>query len=429
MSIEALDRRILCAGNVTVYKRHGGLVVAGDDAANAITVVASPNGGMTITGVAKTTVNGGRTLTTDGVARPTYFQMNGGSDSLSVSGVTLTLGTSISLGDGNDVFYAKGGHFAATDINGDAGSDSIGVDGTTFEHRIQVFPGDGSDKISVVDTRASKGLTISDGGGNSRIQLIGVNASGLSVVNAGNSNDRETVQDSHFETFSSHLNGGSDSVVVRRTLFDNDSPIDGGAGDNVIERQVLRTWNFASGDTQGWQPGIANVPYDLAHPKPFSQLIADNDDTNEIANLPNSLQSAIHVAGTVDLQTLTSLFNFQELGVADGVEPGRTYAATITVAAYPYGFAAFSTFEINAVNQAPALTTISNGLGRLNVNRGISVNEERGKNQTSTLTTTVPVTADSSGNIWLMATGDLTGEVGQTVSYYLKNVVVEITPA
>lgn len=171
--VEHLETRAMLAGNVIASLNGSHLTISGDAADNSIDVTIL-NGGIQVRGLNSTTINGG----TDA------FVVAAGTD-------TMTGNVVIRMAGGNDsVALSRAIKFnGSVDVYGEAGNDSIAVNGVTFESDLFLRGYEGNDTISVQDTTVEGSLYIHGHQDNDLITLKTVTLNGYTEIKGHDGDD------------------------------------------------------------------------------------------------------------------------------------------------------------------------------------------------------------------------------------------------
>lgn len=257
---EALEDRVLLAGNVTVaFNAAGAIVVTGDNAANQIGIQdLDGDGSYTIVGFSGTTVNYSAAVVASGIfdADDADFNVFGAG---AVAGDTLI----VNLGKGNDELFVTdsgfGGDLAAgvnLTVNMGAGNDLVDVlgVGSIFLDAVKIDLGAGNDEL-ILDNFGATTVSVSGAAGNDEITLqnFGANTVGvsggagsdlISVTNAGMDKlgvsggaGKDGVQlDGLFVNHAKiTLGGNNDGASITNSVFDLSFTLKGGGGKDNVE--------------------------------------------------------------------------------------------------------------------------------------------------------------------------------------------------
>lgn len=240
--VEQLEARTLLSGNVTAFVSAGSLTIIGDAGDNAITIDESAGAGtLTITGTG-TTVNGDVVpVTFSGVTRDIKALLDGGNDSITVTGVTATrnvlidngegdnttsltdvtipgkltirngtgadtvtgagmnvgLATSITNGAGaNDT--TLGGTFGALTITGLRDSNTVTVDTATINGNVSIATKGGISNLTTIDTTAARNFTHSTGAGDHTVTMTDTIVTGTTKITHKTGDTITSVTNSQF---------------------------------------------------------------------------------------------------------------------------------------------------------------------------------------------------------------------------------------
>ncbi len=278
LKLESLESRQLMAGDVAAVFSRGTLFITGDDLDNAVLVtkvgsqvqvvgVPDANFENTIINGEPVDANNFSTLFFSGV-KNINFNMNGGNDSVGVSGITLdnlVVKMDDSNDNGNDLVLIGGdfgiegrtslNYFLNDGIPGDfidfgtgnvtvkksltvttgAGDDLVAESALSVGACNVLNTGDGDDDVffDIFNGRGTSAfsLDIGTGGGNDVVELNQTKAT-LGRVGTGADSDVVRITDSKFTNLDVKLGAGDDFLTiqaVRATL----ATFDGGPGDDI----------------------------------------------------------------------------------------------------------------------------------------------------------------------------------------------------
>ena len=174
LNVEALENRLVLAGNVLAKVSNGSLYITGDSAYNEISISQSRVGELTIAGQAGTKINGStRAIKLGGVTADVRATMGAGDDRIRLTGSSLTIGDDLLIygGTGNNTVEALAALRVSDDLSIVNGT---GVDMTVITGRLQtggdvsIRNGNGQ-SFTVLNPRSSSvntiggSLSISDG--------------------------------------------------------------------------------------------------------------------------------------------------------------------------------------------------------------------------------------------------------------------------
>ncbi len=283
---EALEDRVLLAGNVTVAINAAGvLTISGDGAANGVDIVDTDGDGVyEIVGAGTTTIidNGG---ILNGIGEltvaPTSIVINlgKGNDTLSVvdsgfaGGLASGINVSVNMGAGNDQVLVLGaGQIALGDVKIDlgAGNDQIGVFGNGADgfNSLSISAGAGNDQVGVDGVNAnaigvsggagndilgvgfaggfgtfSNSLSIDGGAGKDLVQLDGANALHGNIKLGGSADGASILNSTFTNSFTLNGNGGKDNVEIGGSNFLGINTLNGGGGKDVLVNLGGNTWS------------------------------------------------------------------------------------------------------------------------------------------------------------------------------------------
>jgi len=218
---EALEDRVLLAGNVTVaFNAAGDIVVSGDNAANQIEFQdLDADGSYTIVGLNGTTVTASAAVINAGI-----FDADDTDNTVLGAGVAAGDTLIVNLGKGNDELYVidsgVAGDLAAGvnfKVNMGAGNDFVGVygAGAIIVDNVNIDLGAGDDELVLAQFDATK-VSVSGAAGNDDITLVSFTADKADVSGGA----------------------GSDLISVENALI-GELRVDGGAGKDGIQLEFL----------------------------------------------------------------------------------------------------------------------------------------------------------------------------------------------
>ena len=176
---EQLENRQLLAGNVTTALNGDQLVITGDGSANVLLITQTAPNTFKLTG-GGTKVDGQNSETISGVTNM-FIDMGGGSDALTIKGVTLTGNTGeislgILLGDGSDALVMSGvTTYDACGINGGSGNNAIVIDKSSFGYDLGIQTYGGVDAITITRSTVYGALSIQMGDGTNALSMVSDN--------------------------------------------------------------------------------------------------------------------------------------------------------------------------------------------------------------------------------------------------------------
>ena len=230
--VEKLESREMLAGDVDVIVRDGDVFVLGDSQDNSIEVSLDINGGLVVTGLDGTTVNGGETGI---VANNLTIRMRGGDDTVVVQtdpNLDITSNELSIFGNaGDDRIELKCGVGGKTDIRTGAGENFVFTE--------NFFPQDD--------------VSISGGCYRDEIRLTMVQATNVHFdVKTRGGADIVDVISSNFNSLNLQTGGGGDAVRVAAEGIGNplqvsiagESSIALGAGSDALETNFSSLFSF-----------------------------------------------------------------------------------------------------------------------------------------------------------------------------------------
>lgn len=287
LNFESLESRRLLAGNVTARYVNHELVIAGDNAANAIQVYAipgsdgsnrtfqvigrnfdgnfTPSGTPTLSGT-PTMINGRTNPVSIFVpSAKVRIATNGGNDAIfygraaSVPGanVTLTVGLNIVTGTGQDylrilnardeninptVIRMTQGTASNADLENDV--DHVSIDGFHAQRSLNLSTGGGNDIVSIQNFNVTNGLTvINTGWGQDKAQIrfadfdrVFMDMGGSVGTNRENNSDRDELIAHNLRGNSAevYLGGGDDLTTVSGGVEFVNVKLHGGTGNDEL---------------------------------------------------------------------------------------------------------------------------------------------------------------------------------------------------
>jgi hypothetical protein len=177
---------------------------------------------------------------------------------------------------------------------------------------------------------------------------------GAMRIETGNSIDRIELQSSTFMGDASiRTRGQDDSVRVRGTVFEGQSPINAGIGTNEIDREVILEWDFSDG-AQGWEALFADygvfVPPNSGEGA-AAEALAAFQFRSGIEALPAPLdktRTGFVLSGN-NISDDLFMFLHRGIGAAEGLMPETEYVLTFDV-----GFASNAPAGLGGVGGPPA---------------------------------------------------------------------------
>jgi hypothetical protein len=338
-ALEVLERRVLLAGDIAAAVLDGELAILGDDQSNRIIIERSPTGTdsntFQLTPVDGTTINGSaEPLTISGV-QSIRLEMGGGDDSVLLRDARL---------------------YGAFSFGGGEGRDVLTMLRVTVHGAVLLDAGAGRDTIHLANVRARDSVTIDDRLGPSSLHLNRLWVDGVAAVRTGNSIDQLDITDSTFRHVSGfRTRGGDDTIRIRGTTIRTNSAVDAGAGDNVVDRQIILHWDFRNGE-QGWRAGFADISVadeDLEHPE-----LSPTAEVRQFYRLRSGLEALpaeLNIDGTglvlAGYNRSDDMFMYlsRALTGEHGVVAGQQYLATFSVR-----FASNSPAALGGIGGSPA---------------------------------------------------------------------------
>lgn len=295
LTFERFEPRVLLAGDVSVFLDAGRLFVVGDDAANLVQIVGTPDGAAEVVGLEGTTVNGGAAAFQSGPGLSGLVaRMNGGADEASLQGLVLSGNLTFQGHAGQDVLEivnsAVGSFIAETGAGGDvvdldnlfvsgsagietaAGEDVVTIGALAVGRYLHLFTGDGSDMVAARQISSGRLTALATGGGDDQVLLAGAASLGQgSGVRLGSGDDflgilpRQTGGQANLNNFFSVDGGSGDELFAldADVRAGNSSMFSGRSGQDRFEPGGAATGHLILG---GFQPGSGqNVGHMLDH--------------------------------------------------------------------------------------------------------------------------------------------------------------------
>ncbi|HEX8340413.1 MAG TPA: Ig-like domain-containing protein [Tepidisphaeraceae bacterium] len=195
---ETLESRVLLAGNVTATFLNGNLIVAGDVAANDITLdqTGLKSHQLRVSGASGTTVNGqAGSVVVSGVKGDVSIRMALGADNVTVRDAQFP----------QNLGFSQGGRDVLT-IDNVAVARDLG-----FRNSSSVLPVN----TTITRTTVGKNLGLTTGDGGQLISLEAVEVTGATVIRTAKRYDVLTINDSTFHgTVNLQTNAGNDRVLI-----------------------------------------------------------------------------------------------------------------------------------------------------------------------------------------------------------------------
>lgn len=216
---QALEARIVPAGNVVASMANGNLTLTGDNSSNRITVFESegeiriiPRSGTS------TTINGEQSVTLPGpISGNLKVKMKGGDDFVTVE---ADVGKSVNANMG-------------------AGTDVLSLRTMTVTRNVKINMGTGTDDLSWLSMTVNGNVNINMGGTTGRAEDTSLASSqiGGSFKYKGGTGDQnvEILFSQIAKNASFNLGSGDDSVVTHRTIFDGLVKANGGSGTDLFD--------------------------------------------------------------------------------------------------------------------------------------------------------------------------------------------------
>lgn len=340
----SLERRRLMAGDVAAVVWKDALLLTGDEAGNSLVIQRGddPSDRTTfrVTPTNGTTINGSaEPLVLAGVSNSMLIELRGGDDAVTLDNVRVNGTVTIDAGAGDDFLLVRSSR--VTDhlvLRGGAGIDTLSVRKSTVQRDLHLDGGLGKDRFHLWTLDVQNRLNLSDTSGVSVVDLSHVTVDGPSYVRSGDSMDSLNVDVSTFySTAVFTTKGQDDQVKMRGTVFFDEAPVIGGAGENAVDREVILSWDFRDGE-QGWRAGFADIV--------VAQTDIDNPDDSPSPGVREAyrlrfgaepLPEELDMPGTGYLLAGDNrtdemfMYLFREIGPEHGLVAGEQYQATFTV--------------------------------------------------------------------------------------------------
>lgn len=206
LSFESLESRTVLAGDVTASVTNGFLVLNGDSGDNRIAITQSANGGIQISALDGTTINGqAGPVSLGNVTQGARINLGSGDDLLQLTGdasspLTFAGTTNIDLGNGDDELQFSNFNAATLLVQGGNGEDSILAardfddanatvgSGLTVSGTTVVQSGNGDDLVSLQNSTLGS-LTFINAGNGADVLDVRSTAGRLALLLGGNGSD------------------------------------------------------------------------------------------------------------------------------------------------------------------------------------------------------------------------------------------------
>ena len=262
--VTAMDRHGILAlprvpGNVIARRSGNDLIVIADSDDHAIRIEPTTDG-ITVTGIAGTTVNGiSRFTTGDTMLENLHVVAAGGSDLVIVSNLIIAGNAILQGGYGIDAIELNDVQIGKQLLvhEGD-GSGFIDIHDSQVAGTAQLIAGEGDNEVTITDS-AFSGLSVAGGSGRDRF-TIAANAPGATSVSSGThintgGGDDELTFDTTVHGSTLYVNAGSGDDTVRGNDLEVTSTLylNTGSGDDIIDFNHLLAMGTAI-----VQPGTGN---------------------------------------------------------------------------------------------------------------------------------------------------------------------------
>ena len=238
---EALENRIVMAGDVAGVVNNDNLKLTGDDLGNEILVQQVNATQFRVTGLNGTTINGQAVQDFNFNGNSLDIRLNGGNDLLEIddfNGADLNVDKlSIDLGEGNDI----------------ADLDDFNVNGTNTTN-IKLGAGNQNERDVLIlqDANFGGNSKIQTGGGDDGVVLDDTNIAGNLEIDTAAGDDIVEISDLKAENLKVKLGDGTiDRLDVFRCEFANKMSVDGGNGDDAVHMDKVKAVEFTVDFRQG----------------------------------------------------------------------------------------------------------------------------------------------------------------------------------
>ncbi len=360
---EVLEPRLFLSGSVLASVVHGRLTIRGDDAASAIVLdqVGLNAGQIRIAGSDNTIINGQTgAIIVSGITRSVAVEMGGGSDSVTMSGVSLPGDLSIggrgtdtlALGDvhvagtlniQNNSAFGITGSIAGTTvgksliIHGGAGGNTIAMESIVVQRQTHITGGRGIDHLTIDDAVFHGGVFICTG---RSADVVQISAHGATPASAASFDGPVSM---FLGAGNDILQLGVNSNAGDRSIFSGAVHFHGGAGFNTLadfaassyigkSRYQIKNFESRTPAPDTTDPAVsATTPAVNATGAALNRGIAAvfsepmDPLTITTANFTLTATGGMAVTGTVLYLGTTATFS--PTGV---LSPDTTYTATIT---------------------------------------------------------------------------------------------------
>lgn len=233
LSPEALESRVVLAGDVAVHVVDGNLMVEGDAEGNRIAIASGDLPGVVfVAGIANdmgdvTTINGqeGR-VRFEGVVRGVRIGMGDGDDAVHILHLGVRGDVVARLGAGNDRLAIG----APMSPNPDPNQPPLGL---RTGGSLIVESGDGDDAVRLDRVLAREAIRVMAGAGDDAVSVAHVKARFLGIA-SGDGNDNVRVVDTAVVELAVELGAGDDRLEIGNATAQHGARLNGGLGEDTI---------------------------------------------------------------------------------------------------------------------------------------------------------------------------------------------------
>ncbi len=286
------EPRQLLAGDVSVSFSAGVLDVTGDSLANEFQIVGTPDGGVTLNGIANTTVNNGNNpfVVASGV-RQVNLRLGEGNDSIEIVGLVLSDRLNIDGQLGNDNVKIRDLNTSFLIVDGGDGNDVLEFHNTFSRREIRILGQEGNDTVSITAMATDRNFHLDTGAGSDTIAInhLGVRKSIFLSAGAGDDTVMTTGEVYGYKT-EIRLDDGNDTLGVLPTTnaatatFRRELDVKAGAGvDRVLLGQEVTSSRKTSLDGEADNDSLGTTGSVMNRP----QILGFEDQ--QLANLTQAL--------------------------------------------------------------------------------------------------------------------------------------------
>lgn len=333
--LEALDSRIALAGDVSAGVRDGWLRLDGDASGNDVLIQRLEAGGsqVRVVPLGTTTLNGRHAASVfDGFRSGLRIDAGDGDDVIRLDGVRVRGSVRIDAGSGDDrVLFRTARVTGHTAIDLGDGRDDVTFRAATLQHDLVLDGGAGDDTVTFSLAHLRRGVRVEDDQGATHLRIGRSTFDRTAAFATGASADRVAIDGSTFKQAATlTTSDGDDHTRIRGTIFRQPAAIDDGAGDDVLDRELILSWNFADG-AQGWGGGFSDFSPSVVNPG--DDGYAKFELSQKIASLPVELglkQTGYRISGR-NLSDDLFMFLTKPVVASDGIIGGVDYDVTFDV--------------------------------------------------------------------------------------------------